>query len=507
MEKLEKKKMKTNNMAHLVSLIAIIALLLCLALVLCIRAVNKNKASANTDEELAKTVLSEDGEEMTVRLEEVQKDLETLESALNDSTTTMNTLYRSQDADKKAQIEESMKQMSTIEERLLGLKGNVSTLLETINSNEEYDTSVMLENFIKLYADLDKLKANTDDVLNSLIAVSGDNKNELKSVMDKMSNQLTSDINKTNDGLSKSIDETRSVIESTMNNNSAGLKKNLDETRTVLENTMTANNDGLKAYLDEIKAELSQRFNKVDADIDSVFQYVASGKRGLASALATIGTSVEMDAETGDYAIMTFEDIVEKIKHSQDISGTYMVGDEELLLTGTTPNNISLGAAAWVNGEYIVGNGQDVNNAYEQGYGRGYAEGLERANSARVVYTLGHVHTGGTVSSNSRNGCYESRYEQYTYTTTQHSCQTSDGSNGQIAGTTQYCNLCGKILSYYGGITGDPGNGCIPHDATGYRWVGYLVCGMNEGDEIRTTSDLSTMTSGEKIVRAEISFD
>lgn len=40
-------------------------------------------------------------------------------------------------------------------------------------------------------------------------------------------------------------------------------------------------------------------------------------------------------------------------------------------------NNISAGTAAWVNGECIIGNGDDVKEAYEQGYAKGKNDGYE----------------------------------------------------------------------------------------------------------------------------------
>lgn len=508
MEKLEKKKIKTNNMAHLVSFIAIVALIMCLGLVLCIRAALRNGKS--NEEELAMELMNEDSEGMAVRLEEVQKNLETLESAVNDSTSTINTLYKTQDEEKRAQLDESLGQLKSIEERLTTLKTNLNTLMKTVDSNEEYDSSVMIESFVKLYADVDKLKGNLDDVLKNMLEVTGENQEQLLKVMNTMQDKFSTNMTSMEDKLSNNISSMENKFTTNMtsmqtevNNNitktNDGLTKSIEETKNSLETTMQNNNSGLREYLDGSMAGLSGRLDKIDEDINSVFQYVASGKRGLASSLATIGTPVDIDSESGNYNIETFETLMNKIEHSQDISGTFGEGDGSLELSGASSANISRGHAGWVCGQYIVGTGEDVDEAYNQGYGQGYAEGLERANSANVLYTLGHVHTGGTVSSNSRNGCYESRYEYYTYTSTMH--ETCTGEDG----TSQYCSLCGASLSQSGGITwGVPG--CQPHTVGGYHWVGYLVCGLEAGAEVRQTTDLSDMTSNEKILRAEISF-
>jgi|GEM_PF-4883246 len=553
MEKLEKKKYKTNNMAHLVSLAAIVALILCLGLVVCIRAVI-NRGNDNSDAELAKMLQNEDGEEMAGRLEEVQKNLETLESAVNDSTSTINTLYKTQDENKKTQLDEYLTQLKSIEERLTSLKSNVSTLMETVNSNEEYDTSVMIENFVKLYSDVDKLKENLDDVLNNILSESGENTEQILKVMDTMQNKFSSNMSSMEDKVTGNMNSMENKLTSNMNSmedkvngnmssmenklttnmtsledklsgnittmesnfttNMTTLKtefnnnitktnddinKSIEDSRTSLETTIQNNDTGLRDYLDAFMATVAGRFDKVDSDIDSVFQYVANGKRGLASSLATIGTPVDIDVESGQYNIESFETLMDKIAHSQDISGTYEEGENSIDLSGALANNLTKGKAAWVCGQYVVGNGADVDEAYNQGYGKGYAEGLEKANSANVLYTLGHVHTGGTTSSTARNGCYQSTYEYHTYTTTMH--ETCTGEDG----TSQYCSVCGATLSVYGGITwGVPG--CQPHQTGGYQWVGHLVCGLSEGEEVRQTTDLSDMTSNEKILRAEISF-
>lgn len=73
--------------------------------------------------------------------------------------------------------------------------------------------------------------------------------------------------------------------------------------------------------------------------------------------------------------------------------------DTEEDLVAATADNLSLGTAAWVDGQYIVGNGADNNSYYALGYTTGVAESL---NSANIQYTY-HTHTG---NSSSKGGCY-----------------------------------------------------------------------------------------------------
>lgn len=461
MDKFEKKKLKTNRMAYLVSLAAIIALLVCLFIVICVKSVGKNKSDNALNNELSESILSKDEEQMQVRLEEVQEYLKTLESAVEDSNLTLNTLYDSQDEKNKTQLEESEKRMTQIEERLKNIKENVTTLLQTINSNEEYDTSVMLDNFSKMYKDVDDLKNDLDDVLNSLIKDNGTNQEKLLSTLkemensystinknmessltkniEKMSNEFNISINKTNDTITKNITEgndnlSKSILEGnnslskSISEGNNSLSKSISEGNNSLAKSITDGNDSLlnnikegnsslttylnelgntlKETLDGLKNTLSGRFDKVDTDLESVFQYVANGKRNIASSLVTIGTVMETDASTGELLVQTFDSLSDAITHSQDISGTYEDSVQIYNLSGATENNLPKGIAAWVEGQYIKGNGFDIDNAYNNGhsdgYDEGYSAGLAQLYNAKIVYDY-HHHEG---NSSEYGGCY-----------------------------------------------------------------------------------------------------
>lgn len=74
-----------------------------------------------------------------------------------------------------------------------------------------------------------------------------------------------------------------------------------------------------------------------------------------------------------------FSEINEAIMNSQDIPDTS---------TGAAENNLSSGTAAWVEGRLVIGNGKNEENSYNEGYSKGVADGLGKAN---IVYTY-HNH-------------------------------------------------------------------------------------------------------------------
>lgn len=60
----------------------------------------------------------------------------------------------------------------------------------------------------------------------------------------------------------------------------------------------------------------------------------------------------------------TFGQLIKGISLSQEVN------------TGTTADNLSEGMGAWINGEYVTGNGNDVNVAYSKGETVGYQKGV-----------------------------------------------------------------------------------------------------------------------------------
>lgn len=60
---------------------------------------------------------------------------------------------------------------------------------------------------------------------------------------------------------------------------------------------------------------------------------------------------------------------------------------EGLNIQAATSDSLSAGAAAWVDGQMLIGNGADNNSYYNKGYAQGIADGLDNAS---VEYTYHH---------------------------------------------------------------------------------------------------------------------
>lgn len=70
---------------------------------------------------------------------------------------------------------------------------------------------------------------------------------------------------------------------------------------------------------------------------------------------------------------LTYDAIYQGIKRSQSV--------DHLTAAPAAENNISAGAAAWVNGQCIIGTGKDVQDAYDRGYNEGYEEGYRQGDA------------------------------------------------------------------------------------------------------------------------------
>lgn len=81
-----------------------------------------------------------------------------------------------------------------------------------------------------------------------------------------------------------------------------------------------------------------------------------------------------------DAAGLSFDVIRRGILRSQSV--------DHLSVTPAAENNISAGTAAWVDGQCIIGNGKDVQEAYDRGYNDGSNDGYERGKSDG--YTQGY---------------------------------------------------------------------------------------------------------------------
>lgn len=110
-------------------------------------------------------------------------------------------------------------------------------------------------------------------------------------------------------------------------------------------------------------------------------------------------------------------------------------------LVAATADNLSLGTAAWVDGQYIVGNGADNNSYYASGYSKGAADAINKTN---IQYTY-HSH---------ENSCYKTCVVSSSTSNGKGNlgkCPGCDrGGNGELFDmkTTYYRHsICGKALS------------------------------------------------------------
>ena len=318
--------------------------------------------------------------------------------------------------------------------------------------------------------------------------------NELKGKYDALGNE----INGKYDALGNSIDQKYSELQTNIENNYNSLGQSL-------------------------KDNMGGRFDALDSKLDLVFQSVADGKKKMASALATVGTKTGMDAQNKPI-IMDFGILADKISHSQDISGTYSKEGTEISLEGASNDNLPRGKAAWVGGNYVVGNGADIDNSYnngrsegystgyEDGYRQGYSEGLSQVYNAAVNYQY-HSHTtsDGTVRSADYHsevpdGCFcKPVYKTVEKTVESEGCKcTSDNVHwtvhsedgcavhGVPAGSVcefLVCDECGHA-DHRGGVCGD-GRG--EPETTYEEVIDYYECGcgMTESTIIGATLDFS----------------
>lgn len=197
------------------------------------------------------------------------------------------------------------------------------------------------------------------------------------------------------------------------------------------------------------------------------------------NALNQVGTFYKLDGTTtfnpeestlasSDASILPFSAITDGIINSQSIpaertylgtlpGGTEMNGN----ISAATAENLSLGTAAWVDGELIVGTGADNNSYYNRGYADGYANVVD---SASISYAY-HEHKNGNnqvvttspiYATSNPGGCYKAAGHTHNATGTCSSTyipgKTCGGEVGWVSGPSgtmdfQRCCSCGALWS------------------------------------------------------------
>lgn len=247
------------------------------------------------------------------------------------------------------------------------LNSTLDTMQENIFSSFLNTNNKMESNFQSMNENIDnKFQSANEKLENNFQATSETLNQNFQDVKDSMTQNfadLNTNITTKNDEMVQNINH------------------NVDEKVANLTTTINNYNESNGDNLEELKSYLNEQLTQV-------FTSVSNGKSSLASALLTIGTDLgKKDA--------TFEEICEGIIHSQDVDSSI----------AATADNISEGRGAWVNGELIIGNGNDVNAAYSQGYIDGVHYTTQNANISYVY----HKHSGS--QSGAGSGCYRGHHE------------------------------------------------------------------------------------------------
>lgn len=183
------------------------------------------------------------------------------------------------------------------------------------------------------------------------------------------------------------------------------------------EGTVTVSADKLQNRLNS-RGVINYDSDKVVAGADDLLS-LADSINGLGDnyatmiyrALGNIGTYFDPDGNAGHEAqtagnptYLSCGQLTAGIMQSQSI--------EHLAVSPVTPDNLTAGTAAWVNGQYVIGNGSDNEKSYQRGLEDGMA-GTDK--DVDIQYTR-HVHQGNGNSgwtdghvfyqSNSPGGCF-----------------------------------------------------------------------------------------------------
>lgn len=418
-DKTEKKIRKKNNLAFLVSMLAIIALIISLAVVLCVRVALKNKQPSKDGASLAKNTSEEesnrneasDNTEIISQLEEVQHYLETLESSLKESNSTISTLYKDK-AEKEKETGDLEKKIDEMSSKLGITKKEVAELISSLQNNEVNDTGVILENFLNVMKEVNSIR----DVLNSTVASMAEQDSANQGKIEELIKSLQNKLDKT------------------------GSDNKTDINRIASEIT---------ERLKESSQNYSARFDKIDSDLSKVFQSVSNGKAALTSAVADKLIFVP----EGDVTFGTISDLIRHIgsdvtnlDEGKILEGTVVFdGQNNRYVPGNIPNHgnqenydppcaqSKTYPAGYYPSEWTV----DTTSAYRQGYADGYAEKQE---NTQIEYHY-HVHEG---TPEEIGGCYGEEqyitgYEKTSYSVPHYFEKEDFDGQGAIHGKCFYC--------------------------------------------------------------------
>ncbi len=252
------------------------------------------------------------------------------------------------------------------------------------------------------------LNSTLDTMQESIFSSFSSTNSKIESSFQSMNENIDNKFQNTNENIENKFSETNGKLENnfqtaneTMNQNFQDVKDSMAQNFTDLDTNITTKNDemvqNINNNVDEKVANLTttvNNYNESNGDnleelksylneqLTQVFTSVSNGKASLASALLTKG--IDLGKEDA-----TFTEIYNGIMGSPAVDPSI----------AATADNISNGKGAWVNGELIIGNGNDVNNAYLKGIADGFNNAMDNC-SVSYVY---HEHQG---DPNAVGGCY-----------------------------------------------------------------------------------------------------
>lgn len=541
---MDKKNVSKKTPVIMVLGVILAALLLCLGVVLIIRAINVGKkgstsvVSSNTektDEYMDESSITDSNTVLT-ELEEVRVYLEELESAVNDSTLSIDTLTKNKEADDR-DTEPIMEKLTELSSRVEKTKKEISLMIDGINSSEMNDLNVILGGFVKITQEVDKIREEMAITLEDIQKVGAGNSEQLRVISEKMqislntsskdfkerlesaTHALENKLATTTDTLENKFAATTDALGNRFAESADAIGNKIDTTVLGLGNNIDIMAENIKNQLNTLAAnqkDYTERFNSIDATLEQVFQSVSNGKKMLAAAITDKKVDVPSD-------IAAFEVYCELIRRIGADSGAV---DAQKVLEGTVVYD-------GLNNEYVSGNIPDHGyqdnycpdfsdqKYYEAGYypngwlvdtnpayQKGYVDGKAEIYNAHVSYSY-HEHKTGDgqiheadFHSPTASGCFTNPHRYVSGTVTKYAgCPGACVSNPNMIEVSfgvmeRYaeCNICGRVGGY--------GEGCgkMTEYTENIYSIDYYTCSCGK-------TDYQTAGENATIIGASISFE
>ncbi len=362
---------------------------------------------------------------------DLQKKVNALESTLTAKDNELNNLINKYRTELLAMIQDNQKEIDALEAALDAYKNEVSNYMKrtdaAIKALQDKDSN-LLTLIDSLNSSLSSMRAEYQAIINNITGSITELQNKLRqqmSQLEQLQKDMTSSSGKTDEEIAK-IKELIAALNQEITINITRLEEQIEQNQV--------------SYDSDIEALLKKIAN-LQEQVDQCFQSVSEGKKQVAAAITdkgvptaatdTFGIMADHARQIGIEANVVPEVLVKGYRAygpNGYVDGTMQnIGPIEKLLScseqvvipaGYTSGgivaardlasqtvadavaaNLSEGKTAWINGVKVVGNGQDVKDAYKKGCVDGAADAM---NGASVQYTY-HKHTGSPVTG---GGCY-----------------------------------------------------------------------------------------------------